>query len=177
MLVVDADVDCAVGVDFHFDAGDSADAAVDESKRDVDSTWHSRECGSIQLPGCGDARKGCYIQVGMAPPQLLIIYLHQPALHMPLLHYQLCQQLHTILHIVCLLPLTNLMHKQCVLLTHLWRHPTSINTCYYVLQHVNPKPSPRLQQGLSCSSTGMPGSTGMIPDHLMTRHDCFSDMP
>lgn len=101
---VDADVGYAVGVDTYPDAGDSADVAVDGCKLDVNSTWHSRVCGSMQLKGCADARKSCYIQVGMPPPQLLIIYLHQPALHMPMLHYELCQQLHTSMHILHLLP-------------------------------------------------------------------------
>ena len=58
-------------------------------------------CGdgcSIQLQGCGYGGKGGYIQVGVAPPQVLIVYLHQPPLHMAVLHYQLRQQLHSAVH-------------------------------------------------------------------------------
>lgn len=56
------------------------------------------DCSSIQLQSCGYGGKGGYIQVGMAPPQVLIIYLHQPPLHMGVLHYQLRQQLHSTAH-------------------------------------------------------------------------------
>lgn len=62
-------------------------------------------CGercSMQLQSCGYGGKGGYIQVGVAPPQVLIVYLHQPTLHMAVLHYQLRQQLHSAAHKACL---------------------------------------------------------------------------
>ena len=57
-------------------------------------------CCSMALQSSGYGRKGGYIQVGMTPPQVLIIYFHQPTLHMAMLHYQLRQQLQCTTHTV-----------------------------------------------------------------------------